>query len=200
MSVDAKITKTVVIGGKTLKESTTIEGEASIFQEETVPAAEAGSLTTKTDADTGVVTVDASGHSITDTDYVDIYWADGCRRNMQVTSVTVNAISVDGGLGDDLPVQDTEVTITIPVEMDVVFSGTKAKSISCYTAKRGQFVFEDAGGEELAWELGDGIVKEWHDESKEDNPVTGDSIIKAVVSHESTAAQIMQVGIIYNNA
>lgn len=200
MSVDAKTTKTVAIGGKTLKETTTVTGEASILQEESIPGADAGSLTTRTDDDTGVVTVDESGHNFTDSDVVDVYWTEGSRRNMTITSVTVNAVSVDGGSGDNLPTQDTDVTIVIPVELDVVFTGTNVKALAVYSEARGQFVFNDAGGEELFKRVGAGGVWEWHDENGEDNPVTGDSIITVAVSQEAVTAKIMQVGVIYNNS
>jgi len=69
-----------------------------------------GILTTRTDANTGVVT--AAGHGLAEGDYADIFWSGGARDHMSVTAVSGNAVSVDGGTGDDLPAEDTAVLIT----------------------------------------------------------------------------------------
>lgn len=67
-----------------------------------------GTLTTRTDDNTGVATLTA-GHNIVSTDVVDVYWAGGVRYGM-VATVTVNAVALEGGDGDVLPAQDTVIT------------------------------------------------------------------------------------------
>lgn len=65
-----------------------------------------GQLTTRTDADTGVITVESDsdgGHSITTSSKLDVYFQGGQRIGMDVTGVTNKAITVDAGTGDDLP-------------------------------------------------------------------------------------------------
>jgi hypothetical protein len=200
MSLLTSIRKEHSIGGKSFSESKSISGDAAIVHEEAIAAADPGALTTRTDADTGVVTVDESGHGITDSDEVDVYWDGGCRRGMPVSSVSGALVTIDGGSGDDLPTQDTVVAIVIPFELDVTVLGTNVKAIVLFTQARGQFVFEDAGGEELAKELGDAVVWAWHDEDGTDNPITGDSIIVVKVSHDDTTqSRTMRVGILYDN-
>ncbi len=61
-----------------------------------------GTLTTRTDADTGVITV-AEDHGIEADDTTTIYWTDGRRDDMTVTDAGDTTITVDGGSGDDLP-------------------------------------------------------------------------------------------------
>lgn len=70
-----------------------------------------GSLTTRTDADTGVITVTDDDHGIADTDYVFVWWNKGTRYSMDVTNVTGNAITVNLGTGNNLPVIKTAVEI-----------------------------------------------------------------------------------------
>jgi len=70
-----------------------------------------GSLTTRTDNDTGVCTVVETNHGITVADTVAVWWAAGKRTGMSVSAVSGTAITVDGGSGDNLPSVKTAVDI-----------------------------------------------------------------------------------------
>jgi hypothetical protein len=94
--------------------STTITHEENRTREITLPAAKSGTLSTRTDDNTGVLTV-ASGHGITDADTVDVYWAGGVRYGMDVTATTSTTISVNLGDGDNLPSQSTAITVATQV-------------------------------------------------------------------------------------
>jgi len=79
-----------------------------------------GELTTRTDDDTGVITVVSdsnAGHGITTADTLDVFFDDGTtagqRQGMTVTSVTNKAITVDGGTGAVLPVLNALVTVKV---------------------------------------------------------------------------------------
>ena len=198
MAVSMSVTKTVSLGGKSFNESKTISGEALLVHELSVSAGESGDLTTRTDADTGVVTLDDSGHAFVTGDKADVYWTAGCRRGMEVT-VTGNEITVDGGEGDDLPSQDTEVTLCEPDELDITVDGDNVVGFVFQTAARGAFTLWDAGGLEFSREVGAGCNYIWHNVDGTPNPIEGDSIIKVRVSNGSTAAATMKVGFVYNN-
>lgn len=78
-----------------------------------LPAAKAGALTTRTDANTGIITL-ASGHGITTSHIVDLYDTAGTtriRKNMTVTAADDTTITVDGGSGTDLPVVSTPLNV-----------------------------------------------------------------------------------------
>lgn len=200
MSVSLSVTKTNSLGGKTFNESTTVTGDGAIVQELSVAAGSAGTLTTRTDADTGVVTVDDSGHAFAELDRVDLYWTGGARRGMSVSSVSVNGVTIDGGSGDDLPSQDTVVTLIEPTEVDAVVLGTNVNGIVLYTSQIGQFVFADSGdSEHLAVELTAGKAYSWTEGNGTTNPITGDSIAKVFVSHGGTSSATMRVGVLYDN-
>lgn len=62
-----------------------------------------GALTTRTDDDTGVITVVGGNRGLTTSDTVDVYWAAGSRTGMSITNVAGADITVDGGSGDVLP-------------------------------------------------------------------------------------------------
>ncbi len=200
MSVSATIQKTMNLGGKIFNQSGTVTADSAIVQEVSVSPGDAGTLSTRTDNDTGVVTVDDSGHAFTISDRVDIYWTGGCRRGMAVTNVSGADVSIDGGAGDNLPTQSTEVTLIEPTLLDIVFSGTNCKAILLHTTKLGQFVFVSSGPtEQYQVELAANKSREWEDANGVDNPITGDSITGVYVSHGDTVAATMKVGVLYNN-
>lgn len=70
-----------------------------------------GSVDTKTDSDTADLEI--AGHSFVAMDTVDVYWEDGARLGMSVTEVADDIVSVDGGTGDDLPVDGTSIEVTV---------------------------------------------------------------------------------------
>lgn len=69
----------------------------------------AGSLTTKTDASHGVVTLTSAYHAITTGATISLWWDGGKRLSMTVGTVSGTTIPVSGGTGDDLPDADTVV-------------------------------------------------------------------------------------------
>src|SRR6187399_742202 len=108
-------------GGVSIQSAAVRTGDGVIGIEATLPAAVAGTLTTRTDNDTGVVTVES--HSILDTDTVDVYWSGGMRKDVDVTAVTATTISIDAGTGTNLPIATTPVTIVKQVTINVSIDG-----------------------------------------------------------------------------
>lgn len=70
-----------------------------------------GTLTTRTDNDTGVITVTDDEHTIKVGHKVTVSWSSGIRRKMNVTAVTGTAITVDAGSGNNLPSSSTSINI-----------------------------------------------------------------------------------------
>jgi len=202
MSLSASLTKTLTLAGKNFSQSTAPTAEAAICHELSIPAGAAGTLSTRTDADTGVVTVDDSGHAFVDTDRVDIYWANGSRHGMAVSGApTGNAITIDGGAGDDLPAALSSVTLVEPTLLDLSVLGTLVTAILLATTQLGWFVFADSGGTtHFAQRVGSDMVWDWQDGNGDANPITGDQIDKVWLSHGAAAAKAMKVGILHDNS
>lgn len=100
---------TSINGMKTLQ-SGEITADNAISSNPTLLAAITGTLTTRTDNDTGILTV-ATGHGILTSDTIGIGWyANGVwnyQHNVDVTAVTGTTISIDLGVGTNLPAQNT---------------------------------------------------------------------------------------------
>ena len=201
MGANMSVARTSSIGGISFQESKSLQGDAMIVEEVSVPAANAAVLSTRSGNTSGTITCDESSHSIDEGDLVDVYWDGGCRRSMVAGVLSGADVPLTGGSGDNLPTQDTVVTAAVAQELDVGVLGTNVIAIALATQSRGQFSFQDSGGEEWAVELGAGESKTWHNEmASEDNPITGDQITKVLVSHAaSTGAKTMKVGILYDN-
>lgn len=95
-----------------------------------------GELTTRTSDTNGVVTL-ATGHGIASTNVVDVYWTGGKRYGMTAT-VEGNAVTVDGGAGDNLPDLNTEgIQVVRQTVVDVNFDGDEMRFVA--------FVYRNAG-------------------------------------------------------
>ncbi len=62
-----------------------------------------GYLSTRTDDNTGIVTLNGGGDGITDSATMDVLWDGGSRIGMTILNVSGGAISLDEGTGDNLP-------------------------------------------------------------------------------------------------
>lgn len=103
-------------------------GDDLIDLQITLPAGKSGTLTTRTDDNTGIVTV-ASGHGITGSDTVDVYWAAGRRYGVDVTATDATTISIDLGAGDNLPTASTAVVVVKQVIVNKAIDGDNVEII-----------------------------------------------------------------------
>lgn len=179
----------------------------------TLPAMDAqnvGTLTTRTDDNTGEATL-AAGHNIISTDVVDVYWSGGVRYGM-VATVTGNVVALEGGAGDNLPAQDTAITgvyeqIAVdPLNLDgdaaafvaIIYRNPADQSGKSHinlqdsgnaTIKEADLVHEAANG---------GHAHVYNISGGDTNVFTGNPITKAKVSHNSTSEATLYVACGFN--
>lgn len=198
MSNTAKISHSIVLGGKTFKESKSISGEGSTSIEVSVPAAKTGTLTTRTDNNTGTLTM-TSGHGITTGARLDVFWDGGCRRGMTVGTVSVNSVPIDLGSGDNLPAATTPVTAMVPVTQVLVIAGDTLMVIALACLARAIFVLAGSDNtEHLGAVIEEGEIYAWDEDSGVTNPVAGDDIAKIFLSHGETSAKVLRVGLLFD--
>lgn len=180
--MDATLTTTMTIGGKSMSGNTTKSANQSAATgPTTLPAGNGGgTLTTRTDDDTGVATV--SGHDIVSAEVVDVFWTGGVRYGMTAT-VAGDAITVDGGNGDVLPAQATAVVVTKTVVVDLDFDGDDLVVFGMTASKRTHVEFLTAAdaniyGQELP-EAGDWA---WASGTGATNPLAGATVGKLRVA------------------
>lgn len=160
--MSATLTLGGTIGGISFGGTVTRTSSGTVTEEFTLAVGKAGTLSTRTDADTGIVTVE-SGHGITDAMTVGLYWSGGCRRGMDVTATDATTISINIGAGDDLPIATTAVVICFETTVNVDFVGNEALAAAVQGSRRCQVSWQLADGTEVVGvELGAaGEQNEW---------------------------------------
>lgn len=192
---------TATINGRTYSTDWSISGENVGGSSPTVTAAKAGTLSARTDNDTGTIT-GPSGHGVVDGDKLDVYWTGGHRRNMTVGTVSGTSIPIDGGSGDNLPAAASSLTFKVPqTEGEWAVTGANVKAIAAKaTTYRGVVVVRQSNGTEIAaFVIPAGESYVWSADSGITNPVTGATIAKATFSHEGAdAGQEMPLVFLYD--
>lgn len=179
----------VVAGGKTLPFNVTETGDALGTVSDRLPVAKIGQLTTRTDNNTGTLTM-ASGHGITTGQKLDIYWDGGTRRTVTVGTVSGLSVPIDLGAGDNLPTNNTAITAQVPTTYTLGVDGDKMTALACGgDSATNQFTFQLADDtEELSavqtdpdnpyiWNLASGVT----------NPLAGVAPTKVLISNGDSA-------------
>jgi hypothetical protein len=187
------------IAGLSVQSSIVRTGTGSIAQEVSVPAAKAGTLSTRTGDDAGVVTL-SDGHGLQTGDVVDVYWATGVHYGMSATIAT-NDATLDGGSGDNLPSQGAAVTVCKQVPIDCDFDGDKLEAIIVNSTKRGHAIFEDSVDVALlAQELAANEPWFWAADMGIALPITGNPVDQIQLSNgDSSAASTVKIALVYNS-
>ena len=196
----------ITFDGKQFGSAQTSTFDAIIKTQITLPALVAaqtnGTLGTRTDADTGVVTL-STGHGISTSDVVDVYWSGGVRYGMTAT-VSGNDVTVDGGAGDDLPTVASTITAVVvqtdidPLEIDgdagnffaVVYENASD------TGAKAHIDLQDSGDLtiaeiDLSHASANGGLSNTNVvdiENGDTNTITGNPITHGAASHDSTSA------------
>ena len=190
------------IGGKTYVSETTVDAELAVEFDKNLGAAKEGDLTTRTDNDTGTLTM-AAGHGITTGARLDVYWDGGCRYGMTVGTVATNSVPIDGGAGDNLPAAATAITAMVPAEEAVGVTGNNVAAMGAFTnttASKAAVVWADGSSATLAaCVVTGGSDYIWTDQDGTTNPLAGDTVAKVFVSHgDSTGTKRVRGILAYN--
>lgn len=201
----ATISNRLTVDGTTYTTSLTVSSDGILRKGNTaVAVAKTGQLTTRTDNDTGTLTMTA-GHGITTGQRLDVYWTEagvkGMRRGMTVGTVATNSVPIDGGAGDNLPTNLTNVTAQVPTEEEFLVTGNNVQFIFAKSTRRACIVFADASdvekGEihaELEGDAGGGY--QWYTGNGLTNPLAGDSVAKVFYSNgDSAVVNAIRVGV-----
>jgi len=173
--------------------------EGQISQDPILHKGFVGSLTTRTDDDTGVVTV--ASHDILDTDYVDIYWDGGVAYGGDVTAKTGTTIDVDLLSGDNLPDVSTAVIISKRTQIAIAFDGDDLAMIAAYSASRGHIVFETSVPADIHnVELLAGDAWYWVSGMGWTNDLAGDPVafVQATTADTDDDTQLL-IGVLYSS-
>lgn len=191
-TVAPRIQNRLSIDGVTYSTDKVLSADGTVKKGKTsLAAAKVGQLTTRTDNDTGTLTMNAS-HGITTGARLDVFWdvsgTKGHRRGMTVGTVSTNSVPIDGGAGDNLPANLSAVTACVPSEEEFLVTGNNVVAIGVKATRRGAVVFADGSNvekhavvAELEGTRGGGY--QWFDGSGVTNPLAGDTVTKVFFSN-----------------
>ncbi len=187
------------IGGAPLGATLQRTADGSIRQGPiTLPAAEAGTLSTRSTDTTGTLTI--PGTTLQTGDKIDVYWAGGRRYDVVVGTVVGDSVPISGGAGDILPAQSTAVTATKQVSIILAFTGDKLVAIGAKLGERGHISIRDTGVTALSIDLVKNETWFWLDGQQIANPLAGDSVDGLMVSNASSAASaVLNIGVLYDS-
>jgi len=183
------------VGGVSIQKSVVRTGDHPNPYEITLPVAKALTSWVKTDSNTAAGNL-AGGHGYSSGKF-DVYWTSGGggRRYNVDGTVTVNALALDGGSGDNFPASaDTTVVVTPQTTINTAIDGDSiqiiglAQEVADQSAvSKAHITFRDADGDAITdidltanypvvYDIAGGIT----------NPFTGDPIVIAYASQSST--------------
>jgi len=197
--MQATVSQSISLAGISIQATLTRTAEGGLANQVDLAAGVAGTLSTRTDDDTGEVTL-TEGHGITDGDKVDVYFSGGIRYGMTVGTVVGNVVPVDLGAGDNLPADDAAVVVCKQTVINIDFDGDDAELVAAHCTKRAHLSFLDSGDAVLkAQELVSGEPWFWAADSGIANPLTGNAIDEIRASNGETAAAVLKIAALVDN-
>jgi len=192
----AKTTITTNIGAVSISSSQTRTQEDERALTITLPAGKAGTVTTRTDNDTAILTV-ASGHGITDTDTVAVFWAGGYQRNVDVTATTATTISIDAGIGANLPIVTTAIVVSKQLPHVTAFVGDSLDlfAIGCRNRCSVEF-FTSVPASLLAYDIVASEGRSWVKSTDTTNPLAGGTVATIRVANGETTETSLYMGLL----
>lgn len=149
----------------------------------------------KTDANTAGCNL-PGGHGYTD-GKMTAFWEGGCRYDVDGTIVT-NALTLDGGAGDDFPANGTTVVVCKQTEHALTFDGDNLVVLGIAATKRSIVIFKDSGPAVLAAvEIAAGEAWSWLADTGAANPLTGNAVATVDVANgdATDASDITMTGL-----
>lgn len=142
-------------GGVSIRKTITRTADHPNSYEVSLAAGKAGQLTTRTDANTGTLTM-GGGHGITTGAIIDIYWSGGVQYNVTVGTVSGNSVPFDAGVGDNLPTNLTNVVACVQTVINTPIDGDRLAILgiclesSEASGAKGHVDFQDASDDSIA--------------------------------------------------
>lgn len=206
---ESRITVTATVDGVRFTRDTLQTADNKGGSRPSVAAAKIGQLTTRTDNDTGVLTM-AGGHGFVTGNLLDVYWiitgVHFSRTGMTAT-VAVNAVTVDGGSGDNLPTNLTAVTAMVPVAENLSVLGDGIQEIVLSSPVYGNVTFAESDGTTLLGTIeltpddagAPNYTYHWWPGKGETNPLAGDTVGKILFSHGDSSGANEMTGVVFHN-
>lgn len=199
MTIEYITNRSTTTLGEKITEPLSITGNNGVAFDFVIPGAKVGELTTRTDNNTGVLTM-AAGHGFT-TDYpgdptrLMVFWTNAGVtewRWMFINEVDGNDVTVDGGEGYNLPTVNTAITAMVEVRKKLAVPANALQAFA-YQANAQTFVTGFAiGATEMLFNalVDSNRIFEWQKGNGRTNPVSTSSFGTVLVSQPGTTIKL----------
>lgn len=198
----------VQIGSININRTRAFSTDGEVTASPSLVVAQSGTLTTRTDADTGTITMASGAHTIATGNTVDVYWSGGVQYGVTVGTVSGTAVPIDTGSGDDLPAQDTAVTVVPQQAVTCNIDGDNASIVaielvpsSATDTTAAHLDMQDSGGSTiLELDLVAGVPRIYDLAAGDTNALTGNPIVSIKASQAGTdAARVVKIAAAYDS-
>lgn len=196
MSKTATVVVTTTVAGATTVSTLERTNEGAEALSLDIAAGIAGTLTTRTSATAGVLTV-ASGHGITTSNIVSVHFDAGVAYNFTVSATTSTTITIASGAGTALPIATSAIVVSAQISNAVSIVGDNLIVLSVYSAKRSFVNFRSSAPASLLLHqvtAGEGRI--WVSGTDVTNPLAGVTVATIHVSNGETRAGTVEIGIL----
>lgn len=197
--MDSQLSIAGEIAGAPMNASLTRSADGGIRQGPiTLPAAESGTLSTRTNDTSGELTI--ADTTLETGDIIDLYWDGGMRYDVVVGVVAGNVVPISGGSGDVLPAQDTAITADEQVTLDVDFDGANLVAIGAKSSKHGHIGFQESGSTEVEVELTANEPWTWLNAQNITNPLVATVVDAVKISNaDANNSATFDLGVLYDS-
>lgn len=198
MADACRLTITGAIGDLALNSVVSRDASGVIRHKITLPAAKAGTLSTRTSDTAGTLTMEA-GHGIVDSDVIDIYWDGGRAYGATVGTVATNEVPFTGASGDVLPTVDSDITAQVQQEIDTDLEGDLLVAMAALCGEKACVGFMEVAARSLTLDLVESEAYWWVDDQLAANPLDSLTITSAVVTQGGDAEATFRLGMLYDS-
>lgn len=189
MSTVNQLTISKNVGGLVnASETQVLTDDEGVVANPSVPAAQPGVLTVRTDNNTGSLTMTNSGHGIVTGQRIDLFWAGGARYGMTVGTVAGLVVPIDLGSGSNLPSAAAAIVVGIATDTGFGITGDNLTALLLNPGTgpvRAYFVFAAAGTDIAVIEItAAGVLYTWYTGNGAVNPLAGLTPDKVWMSHD----------------
>jgi hypothetical protein len=193
----ATVTTSASVGGVNTSSVISRSAEGQIGQDVVLPAGVDGAISATAGVDGLPV-----GHGFVQTDTVAVHWTENgilkCCYALRVDSATETSVELSGGLGDDLPAEDTNVILSLQKSIEVDWDGTKTEVFVASSVQSSHFAVCWVGGNfPVSIPENGGFC--YISNNGWTNPFNLHAITNIVASNASTTETTIKIGVLYDS-
>jgi hypothetical protein len=196
---NAQYSTSLSAGGVSIQQSVLRSGDGPIALQTTLAAGKTCTNWVKTDANTAACDL-PGGHGYTNGNFT-CFWTESSVQKVRYNvpgTISTNALSLDGGAGDDFPVNGTSVVVCKVTVANILIDGDNAEivgvcaeSTDSASTSVAHVLFEDASNDDIAALTLEANEPRIYDiEGGDSNVFTGDIITSAVLANGSASESL----------